>query len=106
MMRRSLDFSLKGTTILRGALAALFLFSLCIFSAGFPADASAQQNQNRNQIRVTTQDETGQPVAGVAVQIKLKDNIVSTVVTDEKGEAVAANLQPGTYEVVVSKDGF
>ncbi|MEP7341045.1 MAG: carboxypeptidase regulatory-like domain-containing protein [Acidobacteriota bacterium] len=93
---------MRGTGILRGALAALFLCFPFLFSA----DASAQQSQNRNQIRITTQDEAGQPVAGVAVQIKIKDNIVSTIVTNEKGEAVAANLQPGTYEVVVSKDGF
>lgn len=87
---------------MRGALAALFLCFPFLFSA----DASAQQSQNRNQIRITTQDEAGQPVAGVAIQIKIKDNLVSTVVTDDKGEAVATNLAAGTYEVAVSKDGF
>ncbi|MEO6723829.1 MAG: TonB-dependent receptor [Blastocatellia bacterium] len=92
---------MKGTAILRGALASLFLCFLFLFSA----DASAQQNQNRNQIRVTTQDEAGQPVAGVAVQFKIKDNIILTVVSGEKGEAIAS-LQTGTYDIHVSKDGF
>ncbi len=106
MMRRSLEISLKGNVIRRGAFAALFLCSLCIFSAGFSADALAQTNQPLTRIRVSTQDEAGQPVAGVAVQFKIKENIVSTVVSDEKGEAVAANLQAGMYDIVVSKDGF
>ncbi|HQR33660.1 MAG TPA: carboxypeptidase regulatory-like domain-containing protein [Blastocatellia bacterium] len=65
-----------------------------------------QQPQIRTQIRVTTQDETGKPVAGVAVQVKLKNEIFSTIISDEKGEASAANFPPGTYEITVSKEGF
>jgi len=101
----------------RAVIPALFLFSPLLPPVGASTPfasaryasaryASAQQAQSQNQIRVTTQDEAGQPVPGVAVQVKIKENIVSTVISDEKGEAVAANLRPGTYEIVVSKDGF
>ncbi|MDQ3013623.1 MAG: carboxypeptidase regulatory-like domain-containing protein, partial [Acidobacteriota bacterium] len=76
----------------------------------FQANALAHQGQASGQahtrIHVTTQDEAGQPVVGVAIQIKLKESVVSTIVSDEKGVAEAANLQAGSYEVVVSKDGF
>ncbi|MGH9802207.1 MAG: carboxypeptidase regulatory-like domain-containing protein, partial [Blastocatellia bacterium] len=85
--------------MLRGAIASLML---CLISIG----AFGQQTQVRTRIRVVTQDEAGQPVAGVAIQIKLKSDILSTITSDEKGEAVAANFPPGTYEITVSKDGF
>ncbi|MFN0107756.1 MAG: carboxypeptidase regulatory-like domain-containing protein [Blastocatellia bacterium] len=69
-------------------------------------DSIAQQSQLRTRIKVSAQDEAGQPVAGVAVQIKLKNDILATVATDEKGESVVTNFPPGTYEITVSKEGF
>ena len=102
MRRRSLEISLFnswGTFGLRGALAALLF---CLFSVG----ATGQQTQIRTQIRVTTLDEAGKPVAGVAVQVKLKNDILSTILSDEKGEASVANFPPGSYEITVSKEGF
>jgi len=102
MTRRSSIFSLKGTATLCGVVAALFCFAAFPFSPG----AFARQNQPRTRIRVTTQDEAGQPVAGVAIQFRLKEALVSTVVSDEKGEAIADKLQVGTYEIQVTKEGF
>src|SRR5262245_48386311 len=57
-------------------------------------------------IRVTASDESDKPVAGASVEVKLKGTVVATTATNEKGEAEFANLQPGTYEVVVSKESF
>ena len=102
MRRRSLRvslFSLWETKLLRGAVASLFF---CLLSAV----AFSQQSQVRTRLRITTVDEAGQPVAGVAVLFKLKNEVLSTIITDEKGEAVAANFPPGTYEITVSKEGF
>lgn len=102
MRRRSLEisvFSSWDNFWLRSAMVSLLF---CIFSL----EILGQQPQIRTQIRVTTQDETGKPVAGVAVQVKLKNEIFSTIISDEKGEASAANFPPGTYEITVSKEGF
>ena len=102
MRRRSLEIlfiSKWVNALIRGAFVPLIF---CLGSVG----VFAQQPQVRTRVRITTQDETGQPVAGVAVQIKLKNDILSTVISDEKGEAVAANFPPGVYEISVSKEGF
>lgn len=103
MMRRGFDISfLSLREIKRGALIAPLLFFLLPISL----TAFAQQNQLRTKIKVTTQNETGQPVAGVAVQVKLRNDVLSTIISDEKGEAVVTNFPPGIYEITVSKDGF
>ena len=81
-------------------IAALLLF----FSTVAPAQQADKPGQS-SQIRIIAQDEANNPVSGVTVQIKRDDQIVSAIVTDEKGEAVT-NLVPGKYEVVVSKEGF
>lgn len=102
MRRRSLEIlfiSKWGNALIRGAFVPLIF---CLGAVG----VFAQQAQVRTRIRITTQDETGQPVAGVAVQVKLKNDILSTVISDEKGEALAANFPPGVYEISVSKEGF
>ncbi|MGH9937169.1 MAG: TonB-dependent receptor [Blastocatellia bacterium] len=69
--------------------------------------AFAQQPQSSNsRIRIVVQEETGAPVAGATVQLKLKDKVQNILNTDEKGEAVADNSPIGDYEITVSKDGF
>lgn len=104
-MRRSFRILLSNLCphkIWPNLIMSLFLISLLLFSA----TVSAQPNQSRTQIRVITQDELGQPVAGVTVQLRLKNDIISTIVSDDKGQAIASNFPPGTYDVIVSKDGF
>ncbi len=95
MMRRSLDYFVRD---FGGRLFAIVILALFL-----PA---AQAQQTRTRLRVTTEDELKQPVAGVAIQINLNKTIVSTVVSDEKGEAVLSSFPAGTYEVIVSKEGF
>lgn len=57
-------------------------------------------------IRVTASDEAEKPVAGVLIEAKLKGAVVATATTDDKGVAEFSNLQPGTYEIAVSKETF
>ncbi|HMX25145.1 MAG TPA: carboxypeptidase regulatory-like domain-containing protein [Blastocatellia bacterium] len=94
-MRRSMDFFVRN-------FGGRF-FAIAILALIFPA---AQAQQTRTRLRVVTEDELKQPVAGVTVQIKLKDQIIATVVSDEKGEAILANFPANTYEVSISKEGF
>src|SRR5262249_61441237 len=75
---------------------------LLLFSIAAPAGQSGQSGL----IRILTQDEANNPVPGVTVQVKRNNEIVSAIATNEKGEAVATNLGPGKYEIVVSKEGF
>ncbi len=81
---------------------------VCALSALlFVTNAFAQQQQSSDrQIRILVQEEAGAPVAGATVQLKLKDQALRTVNTDEKGEVAANNLPSGDYEITVSKDGF
>ncbi len=95
-MRRSLDLKLFGTRNLRfnlGAAVTLLLFSFTAFA------------QQARAIRVITQDEANNPVSGVTVLIKHGAEI-KTIVTNEKGEAVAENFPSGKYEITISKEGF
>ncbi|HMB27239.1 MAG TPA: carboxypeptidase-like regulatory domain-containing protein, partial [Blastocatellia bacterium] len=86
----------------------------CLLSVGLAVGlllvtqtALAEQPQSSNsQVRIVVQDETGALVAGATVQLKLNDTVLRVLNTDEKGVAVADDLQAGDYEVTVSKDGF
>src|SRR5262245_52581981 len=75
---------------------------LLLFSIVAPAGQAGQSGQ----IRQVTQDEANKPVSDVTIQVKRNNEIVSAIATDEKGEAVATNLSPGKYEIIVSKEGF
>jgi Carboxypeptidase regulatory-like domain/TonB-dependent Receptor Plug Domain len=66
----------------------------------------AQQPRGTTVLRVTTNDESGAPVVGASAQLKSRGTIVGTTTTNDKGEAEFANVTSGTYDVVVSKDGF
>src|SRR5687767_5693957 len=98
-MRGSLEPDRLILKLIPGVAALLLLF---------PIVTPAQQPKESNQtslIKIIAQDEANNPVAGAAVQIKRNNQIVSEIATDEKGEA-SANLIPGKYEIVVSKEGF
>jgi hypothetical protein len=68
--------------------------------------AAAQQAGQSGQIRVIAQNELGAPVAGVKVEIKRQNAVAAAAATNEKGEAVAAKIPFGKYEITVSKEGF
>src|SRR5262245_60486726 len=99
-MRGSFEPGRLRSRFFPGVAALLLLFSIV---------AQAQQANQPGQsslIRIIAQDEANNPVPGVTVQIKRDKEVVSATVTDEKGEAIAANLTPGKYDIVVSKEGF
>ena len=89
-MRRSL----QAVLFRMGAAVVLLLFSI---------NAIAQQSPRS--IRVIAQDESGAAIPAAAVVLKRGDDI-TTINTDEKGEAVATNFPAGKYEITVTKDGF
>jgi hypothetical protein len=99
-MRGSLETDRLRSRFIPGVAALLLLFSIVA-----PAQQANQPGQSLL-IRIIAQDEANKPVSGVEVQIKRGAEVVSAIVTDEKGEAAATNLAPGKYEVVVSKEGF
>jgi hypothetical protein len=66
----------------------------------------AQQAGPTATVRVTAFDEAGQAVAAVQAQLKRAGAVIATAVTNDKGAAEFPNLVPGTYEVIVSKEGF
>src|SRR5262249_17498264 len=101
-MRGSLEPDRLRYRLIHGVAALLLFFSIVTL-----AQQAGQSGQSSHVglIRIIAQDEANNPVSDVTVQIKRNDEIVSAISTDEKGEA-AANLAPGKYEVVVSKEGF
>src|SRR5262249_39538018 len=96
-MLGSLEPVRLGSRFILRVVVLLFLFSIA---------APAGQSGQSGLVRILTQDEANNPVPGVTVQVKRNNEIVSAIATNEKGEAVATNLGPGKYEIVVSKEGF
>ncbi|PYV88359.1 MAG: hypothetical protein DMG05_15700, partial [Acidobacteria bacterium] len=77
-----------------------------ILLAPFSPSIKASQSSPLATVRVRTHEEAGNPVAGVLVELKLEGSPVRSLTTSERGEAEFANLAPGTYEIVISKEGF
>jgi hypothetical protein len=71
-----------------------------------PFSVMAQQVRSGASLRVTTHDEAEQAVAAVVVELKRGGTVVIQATTDEKGVAQFTNVAPGTYEVVISKEGL
>jgi hypothetical protein len=88
--------------------AKKFFNSVTAVSLALLLSISALGGQQRlaSTVRVSTNDEAEKAVAGVRVELKLKSAVVATAVTNEKGEAEFTGVAPGTYEVVVSKEGL
>jgi hypothetical protein len=78
-----------------GAMVALLLLSTTSF---------AQPSQRM--IRVFVQEESGAPIAAAAVTVKRGSEVVASINTNEKGEAVASNFPAGKYDITITKDGF
>lgn len=83
----------------------VFLFSAISLAILTHSNVNAQQPHTAV-IRVTATDEAGKPVPGAMVELKLKDAVIATALTNEKGEAEFKSLAAETYEVAVSKDSF
>ena len=55
----------------------------------------------------TVTDQTGAAVPGAKVDIiSPSTGVMRSVVTDERGSYLVADLPPGTYDVTIDKDGF
>jgi Carboxypeptidase regulatory-like domain len=81
-------------------LAALALVPALAFSV------MARQVGSGASLRVTTHDEAERAVAAVLVELKRGAAVVMKTATDDKGVAEFTHVPPGTYEVVVSKEGL
>src|ERR1700694_2698337 len=57
-------------------------------------------------VEVTVFDQAKQPVPGGEVRLKNAENIVSSSITDSKGQAQFTQLEPGHYEIAATKEGF
>ena len=79
--------------------------SVLLLLSPLPLWASLQQG-SLAAVRVRAQDETGAPVAGVLIQFFLGRDLVASASTSERGEAELAQVVPGSYQVVASKDGY
>jgi outer membrane receptor protein involved in Fe transport len=97
-MRRALFCSLakgKGLFLIVLALAALT-----------PA-INAQTQITTGTIQGTVTDANGAAVPDASVEVKnLSTNATRTTATDEQGRFIVLTLQPGLYNVTVSKSGF
>ena len=79
--------------------------SVLLLLSPLPLWASLQQG-SLAAVRVRAQDETRAPVAGVLIQFFLGRDLVASASTSERGEAELAQVVPGSYQVVASKDGY
>ena len=57
-------------------------------------------------LRVSTLGPANQPVAGVLVQLRLADALIASASTDVQGQVVFAELRPGLYTLLASKNGY
>ncbi len=68
-----------------------------------PEDETAEDSQSVFAVRVVD-DETGQPIAGVKLAIRVPDGEVETHVTDGNGMIRIDDLEPGTCDILAMDD--
>lgn len=78
----------------------LAVFALALLAAG-PAWAQTGTITGR-----VTDAATGAPLAGAQVEALADGRVTASVITDESGQYRLANLQAGTYSIVVSMVGY
>jgi hypothetical protein len=61
---------------------------------------------NSGELRVTVNDATGLPVRSTVELVSQANQVRRTLQTDEDGKVVARQLPFGTYQVLVSREGF
>ena len=79
--------------------AVIFILLSCSIVA-------AQQRPVRPAILVTASEKEGKPVASARVEVTSNNKVIRTATTDERGEVEFSALDPGTFEVSISKPGF
>jgi hypothetical protein len=60
-----------------------------------PEEKEDSQDPKKHWIKFKILDESGKPVRGITVQIKLPDNSISENTSDEKGMIEINNIDPG-----------
>lgn len=92
----------------RRALAALLLCSILTWGRQRAAGEALWQSAPlpAGQLQVTVMDQNGQPLALVIVIVQQNDKTVARERSTPSGNAVLRQLVPGTYKVLVEKQGF
>ena len=87
--------------------AWIFTRFVCAVSAVFLVCLSLSAQVNTGRILGTVTDQSGGVVAGAMVAVtNSQTGVARNLVTDGAGEFVAPNLNPGTYTVRVTANGF
>jgi hypothetical protein len=80
---------------------------LCLIVCGlFSASAFAQQSGPAAFVRISARSQSDKAVEGVQAQLILRGTVIGSTTTNEKGEAEFVNIAPGSYEIVVTQEGF
>ena len=91
---------------MKRALPVLLVLSFVVF-ATHPAPAFAQGGSSRTSLSGTVTDKTGGAIPGAAVDVKNNATAVSTTtITNSTGVFSVPALDPGTYTVTVTLQGF
>jgi hypothetical protein len=90
------------------AVTALLLCSAIVSGRQMAQAAAPWQSTSAatGQLQVTVTDQNGQPLALVIVIAQQEDKVVAQERTTPSGNAVLRQLAPGTYKVLVEKQGF
>src|SRR5689334_22648627 len=81
-------------------------FTALALVLALPLSLLAGQARIGATVRVSTHDEAEQAVAAVTVELKRDGAVIAKATTNDKGLAEFNNVVPGSYEVVVSKEGL
>ena len=91
---------------MKRALPVLLVFAFLVFAI-LPAPAFAQGGSSRTSLSGTVTDKTGGAIPGAAVDVKNNATGVSTkTITNSTGLFSVPALDPGTYTVTVTLQGF
>ena len=75
----------------------------CLFSLWMLAQFAPS---NTGELRVTVNDATGLPLRSAVELVSQANQVRRTLQTDDEGRLVARQLPFGTYQIVVSREGF
>jgi uncharacterized lipoprotein YajG len=69
--------------------------------------AVARSQSTFGSIRGTVQDNTGAVIPGATITVhSLDQNLTRQVISNDSGEFLVENLQPGHYSITIERDGF
>jgi hypothetical protein len=88
------------------AVVGIRTLLLTLVVLALSAGTVAAQKGGGALVKITARGEAGKPVASARVELKSPGRITRTGTTDDNGVLQLSEVAPGTYEVVVSKDGF